>query len=166
MRRLAHYALSLALGAETVERSGQIPDHVLAVMRDREQLISEALDESALQGTEKNPTALRRESQRLRLRAKEYRNLAEACRNDGSHYTYRYLARSCERLAERAERMATLGETEGVGRQGNVRARAASGGAPVPTTGRKAAPDVPSGDRRPLRASFGAGVPSQSRREL
>ena len=46
-RRLAQYALSIALAAESVERGGQIPDTVLVALREQQQLLTEALDGGA-----------------------------------------------------------------------------------------------------------------------
>lgn len=46
-RRLAQYALSIALAAETVERGGQIPDAVLVALREQQHLLAQALDDGA-----------------------------------------------------------------------------------------------------------------------
>lgn len=60
-------------------------------------------EENAIEQAGNDAGALRRDARRLRLRAEEYRTIAEACRDDGARNTYLHLARSYDVLAERAE---------------------------------------------------------------
>ena len=102
------------LERETDPARAQTLRNLLAEARSEAMFFTE---ETALQQSERAPGELQWDAKRLRMRAEEYRAIADACRNPGARNTYLYLARSYEVLAERAER--------GTNRAGAGRARQA-----------------------------------------
>ncbi len=74
-------------------------------------LLTEARSEAMALGQESAPPAekhmgdFREDARRLRLRAEEYRTIADASKNDGMNPTYRCLAKSYDLLAERVEKL-------------------------------------------------------------
>ena len=59
--------------------------------------------DGALENAGADMAALRQSAKRLRMRAEEYRVVADAMESEAVRSTYLYLARSYELLAERAE---------------------------------------------------------------
>jgi hypothetical protein len=107
-RRLAQYALSLALAAESVERGGQIPDTVLVALREQEHLLTEALDDGAPvppapPRQPKTVPNVRDQIRAWRMRAEELRTTADQFRVPSAQDTLRRAAANYETLANNLE---------------------------------------------------------------
>ncbi len=66
-------------------------------------------DEAAIERARNEAKSLQQDSRRLRMRAEEYRAIADALKSEAARSTYLYLARSYERLADRADGRDMLG---------------------------------------------------------
>lgn len=104
---IAHYERLLA--AETDSAKLRTLRTLLAEARNEQTLIK---DEGALERTTKEARELRQDAKRWRMRAEEYRTIADATASEAARNTYFSLARSYEVLAARAEGRAGEEKTE------------------------------------------------------
>lgn len=91
------------LETETDEAKRRTLESLLAEARGQAMLIG---DEGALEQPGREGADLLDEARRWRMRADEYRVIADACQSDGARSTYLQLARSYDALADRAQGMA------------------------------------------------------------
>lgn len=104
---IAHYERLLA--AETDSAKLRTLRTLLAEARNEQTLIK---DEGALERTTKEARELRQDAKRWRMRAEEYRTIADATASEAARNSYLSLARSYEVLAARAEGRAGEEKTE------------------------------------------------------
>jgi hypothetical protein len=107
-RRLARYALSLALAAEAVERGGQVPDDMLAELGDQERLIAEALNDGApvppsRPSGRKTAPGMPSQITAWRRRAEELRATADSFEVPSAQESLRRAAGNYDQLADQAE---------------------------------------------------------------
>lgn len=95
---IARYVRLLASETDPATRRTLLT--LLAEARGEERLID---DEGALDKAAEDAAALRKDAARWRMRAKEYRTVAEATTNESARNTFLHLARSYEALATHAE---------------------------------------------------------------
>lgn len=95
---IAHYERLLA--TETDSAKLRTLRTLLVEARNEQMLIK---DEGALEQTTKAAPELRQDAKRWRMKAEEYRTVADATASEAARNTYLYLARSYEVLAARAE---------------------------------------------------------------